>query len=280
MTPFSRLTPDTYYTVNSLWTNRINRLPYSSIWGCPFFHLFRVKPTVHRKSPEAHMDQDSELWCTSCPNNPNMRGTLGPQMSTSSRPTSMLRAEKPKDNWAETVLFPTPPLPAENTKSNVATWRSWPSDKDNMGCEWASSTWTKSHHSKVLFRLVLLSWSHWAGRLNHCHFAAFGPYVTWKFQHHQLTFFEIFENIPQPTNPWILSMGASPPTPTIPTPPDRTKIFLFTLDNRSCTSANAGSFFLASPDAQRDWLGQPAHEELFPACSPWVSAACFFLCFL
>ena len=166
------------------------------------------------------------------------------------------------------------------TPKATATWRSWPSDKDNMGCEWASSTWTKSHHSKVLFRLVLLSWSHWAGRLNHCHFAAFGPYVTWKFQHHQLTFFEIFENIPQPTNPWILSMGASPPTPTIPTPPDRTKIFLFTLDNRSCTSANAGSFFLASPDAQRDWLGQPAHEELFPACSPWVSAACFFLCFL
>ena len=245
------------------------------------FHLFRVKPTVHRKSP-AHMDQDSELWCTSCPNNPNMRGTLGPQMSTSSRPTSMLRAEKPKDNWAETVLFPTPPLPAENTKIQKQKQREG-HDKDNMGCEWASSTWTKSHHSKVLLRLVRLSWSRWAGRLNHCHFAAFGPYVTWKIQH-QLTFFEIFENIPQTHQSMDSLHGGNltpnpNPKPSQPTPPDRTKIFLLTLDNRSCTSANAGSFFLASPDAQRDWLGQPAHEELFPACSPWVSAAWFFLCF-
>ena len=42
-----------------------------------------------------------------------MRGTLGPQMSTSSKPTSMLRAEKPKDSCAETVLLPTPPLPQQ-----------------------------------------------------------------------------------------------------------------------------------------------------------------------
>eukprot|EP00438_Fugacium_kawagutii_P034725 Skav230809 [mRNA] locus=scaffold851:120480:121876:+ [translate_table: standard] len=73
-----------------------------------------------------------------------MRGTLGPQISTSSSPTSMLRAEKPKDSCAETVLFPTPPLP------------------------------------------------------------------------------------------------------------DKTKIFRFTLASLSCTSASAGSFFLASPEAQRD----------------------------
>lgn len=150
-----------------------------------------------------------------------------------------------------------------------------------MGCEWASSTQTKSQHSKISFRLVRLSWSHWAGRLNHCHFAAFGPYVIWKIQH-QLTFFRDFrKHTPNPPihgfSPW--NQPQPQPQPSQPTPPDRTKIFLLTLDNRSCTSANAGSFFLASPDAQRDWLGQPAHEELFPACSPWVSAAWFFLCF-
>ena len=54
---------------------------------------------------------------------------------------------------------------------------------------------------------------------------------------------------------------------TQPTP-DNTKIFRFTFASRSCTSASAGSFFFASPDAHRDWFGHPLQEKLFPACSP------------
>ena len=51
-----------------------------------------------------------------------MRGTLGPQMSTSSKPTSMLRAEKPKASCAETVLLTTPPLP--HHAAGIPVWES------------------------------------------------------------------------------------------------------------------------------------------------------------
>mmetsp|Transcript_104326 Transcript_104326/g.304552 ORF Transcript_104326/g.304552 Transcript_104326/m.304552 type:complete len:240 (+) Transcript_104326:667-1386(+) len=56
-------------------------------------------------------DQPSLLWCTSWPSRPSICGTDGPQMSTSSKPTSMARAAKPKDSCADTVLLPTPPFP-------------------------------------------------------------------------------------------------------------------------------------------------------------------------
>ena len=56
-------------------------------------------------------DHPELLLCTSASASPHIVGTDGPQMSTSSSPTSFPRPASPNANCAANVLFPTPPLP-------------------------------------------------------------------------------------------------------------------------------------------------------------------------
>jgi len=52
------------------------------------------------------------LLCTSLPSKPSMRGTLGPQMSMSSMPTSTaVSYANVSASYVATVDFPTPPFP-------------------------------------------------------------------------------------------------------------------------------------------------------------------------
>ena len=79
------------------------------------FWLLKRKPIdITARSSQYTGDHPWALWWTSWPTIPNIVGTLGPQMSTSSRPTSYFW-ESRTASWVATVLFPTPPLP-ERTK--------------------------------------------------------------------------------------------------------------------------------------------------------------------
>lgn len=87
------------------------------------FWLPRRNPIdITARSPANTGDQPALLWCTSCPTNPSMVGTLGPQISTSRSPTSCFW-ESRSANWVATVLLPTPPLP-ERTSILCLTDRS------------------------------------------------------------------------------------------------------------------------------------------------------------
>mmetsp|Transcript_15325 Transcript_15325/g.51545 ORF Transcript_15325/g.51545 Transcript_15325/m.51545 type:complete len:259 (+) Transcript_15325:433-1209(+) len=85
-----------------------------------------MKPTDMTPRPPAPStstytgDQPLDDWCTDRPFRPSMRGTDGPQMSTSSSPTSKPREASAKASWQETVDLPTPPLP-ERTRSLCLT---------------------------------------------------------------------------------------------------------------------------------------------------------------
>mmetsp|Transcript_4672 Transcript_4672/g.15491 ORF Transcript_4672/g.15491 Transcript_4672/m.15491 type:complete len:260 (+) Transcript_4672:868-1647(+) len=77
-------------------------------------------------------DQPVPELCTVAPCTPSMRGALGPQMSTSRRPTLRPRAARPKASCAATVLLPTPPFPL-STRTLRRTPASWEATSATAG---------------------------------------------------------------------------------------------------------------------------------------------------